>query len=54
MEFTVEDPQGRSEVKTILNFKAVASAGTAAPGLLGFRIPTSRLLVTPHAPTGMT
>lgn len=35
MEFTVDDPEGRPEVKTILNFKAVASAGTPAPGLLG-------------------
>ena len=35
MEFTVDDPQGRPEVKTILKFNAVAEAGTAAPGLVG-------------------
>jgi hypothetical protein len=33
MEFTVEDPQGRPEVKTILDFNVVASAGTPAPGI---------------------
>jgi hypothetical protein len=32
-QFTVDDPQGRPEVKTILKFNAVASAGTPAPGL---------------------
>jgi hypothetical protein len=33
MEFTVEDPGDRPEVKTILDFSAVASAGTPAPGI---------------------
>jgi hypothetical protein len=33
MEFTVDDPEGRPEVKTILDFNAIASAGTPAPGL---------------------
>jgi hypothetical protein len=34
-QFTVDDPQGRPEVKTILDFDAIASAGAAAPGIVG-------------------
>ena len=35
MEFTVDDPEGRPTVKTILDFNAIASAGSPAPGLTG-------------------
>jgi hypothetical protein len=35
MEFTVDDPEGRPEVKTVLDFNAIASAGTPAPGIAG-------------------
>ena len=34
-EFTVDDPQGRPEVRTILDFSAIASAGSPAPGIAG-------------------
>lgn len=34
-EFTVDDPEGRPQVKTILDFNALASAGSAAPGIAG-------------------
>ena len=34
-EFTVDDPEGRPEVRTILDFKAIASAGSPAPGIAG-------------------
>jgi len=34
-EFTVDDPEGRPTVKTVLDFNALASAGSAAPGVTG-------------------
>lgn len=33
MEFTVDDPEGRPQVKTVLDFDAIASAGAPAPGI---------------------
>jgi len=45
MEFTVDDPEGRPEVKTILDFNAVASAGAPAPGLTGLTSSASIIVI---------